>query len=57
VAGYPSITVPAGSIHGLPVGISFFGRAWSEPILLRLAFAFEQHTKARRVPNFLPTLV
>jgi amidase len=56
VAGYPSITVPAGQISGLPVGISFFGRAWSEPKLLRVAFAFEQATKARRLPQFRPTL-
>jgi len=56
VAGYPSITVPAGEVLGLPVGISFFGRAWSEPALLRIAFAFEQRTKARRSPRFLPTL-
>ncbi len=52
VAGYPSITVPAGFVFGLPVGISFFGRAYSEPILLKLAYAFEQVTKARRAPTF-----
>lgn len=52
VAGYPSITVPAGQIRGLPVGISFFGPAWSEGPLLRMAFAFEQKTNARRVPLF-----
>jgi amidase len=55
VAGYPSITVPAGFVYGLPVGISFFGRAWSEPVLLKLAFAFEQATKFRKQPRFLPT--
>ena len=52
VAGYPHITVPAGLVRGLPVGISFFGPAWSEPALLRLAYSFEQATKARQPPGF-----
>jgi amidase len=56
IAGYPSITVPAGFVAGLPVGISFFGRAYSEPVLLKLAFGFEQATKLRQPPRFLPTL-
>jgi amidase len=56
VAGYPNITVPAGDILGLPVGISFFGRAWSEPTLLKIAFAFEQGTKVRKPPKFWPTI-
>ena len=56
VAGYPHITVPAGFVRGLPVGVSFFGPAWSEPVLLKLAYAYEQLTKARRAPRFLPTV-
>ena len=55
-AGYPNISVPAGDVLGLPVGVSFFGPAWSEPTLIRLAYAFEQTTAARIVPRFLPTL-
>lgn len=51
-AGYPNITVPAGFVLGLPIGISFFGRAWSEPALLKIAYAFEQATKVRRAPGF-----
>ena len=53
VAGYPHITVPAGFIKGLPVGLSFFGRAWSEPVLLKLAYSFEQETRFRKPPQFL----
>jgi len=52
-AGYPSITVPMGFIDELPVGISFFGRAWSEPILLEIAYAYEQGTKHRKAPHFI----
>jgi amidase len=55
VAGYPHITVPAGYIFGLPVGISFFGTAWQEPTLIRFAYAFEQATQFRRQPRYLPT--
>ena len=56
VAGYPNINVPAGFVFGLPVGISFFGRAWSEPTLIKIAYAFEQLTKVRKPPKFLSTL-
>jgi amidase len=55
VAGYPNITVPAGYIFGLPVGISFFGKAYSEPTLIKIAYAYEQATKFRKPPKFLPT--
>jgi amidase len=55
VAGYPHITVPAGYIFGLPVGISFFAGAWQEPALIRIAYAFEQSTRVRVPPKFLPT--
>jgi amidase len=56
VAGYPSISVPMGFVYGLPVNLSFFGRPWSEPTLIRIGFAFEQATKHRRAPRFLPTI-
>ena len=56
VAGYPNINVPAGFVFELPVGISFFGRAWSEPTLIKIAYAFEQLTKVRKPPKFLPTM-
>ena len=56
VAGYPSVSVPMGYAWGLPVNLSFFGGAWSEPTLIRLAYAFEQITMHRKAPKFLPTL-
>jgi amidase len=55
VAGYPHITVPMGFYRGLPIGLSFFGRAWSEPTLIRIAYAYEQATRHRRPPAFAPT--
>ncbi len=56
VAGYPHITVPAGFVFGLPIGISFFGRAWSESVLLKIAYGFEQASHKRQKPEFLPTV-
>ena len=56
IAGYPDISVPMGFVSGLPAGISFFGRAWSEPMLIRVAYAFEQATQHRKAPTFAPTL-
>ncbi|HSR65877.1 MAG TPA: amidase [Xanthomonadaceae bacterium] len=56
VAGYPSLTVPMGESHGLPLGIVFMGPAWSEPRLVELGYAFEQRARARKAPRFLPTV-
>ncbi len=57
MAGYPHITVPMGMVHGLPVGLSFIAGAWQEPVILGLAYAFEQATRQREAPKFLPTLL
>ncbi len=54
IVGYPIVTLPAGFVHGLPVGISFMGGAFSEPVLIKLAYAFEQATKIRQAPTFKP---
>lgn len=56
IAGYPDVTVPMGFVSGLPVGVSFFGRRWSEPVLLRIAYAYEQATNHRTPPAFAATL-
>ena len=56
IAGYPHITVPAGQVHGLPVGLSFIAGAWAEPTLFKLAYAFEQATRLRRAPTFVKSV-
>lgn len=56
IAGYPDISVPMGLVAGLPVGLSFFGTAWSEPTLLKVAYAYEQATRRREAPTYQPTL-
>ncbi|HEX7959741.1 MAG TPA: amidase family protein, partial [Terriglobales bacterium] len=56
VSGYPNINVPVGYVFGLPFGMSIFGKAYSEPKLIKIAYAFEQATKFRKVPQFLPSL-
>jgi amidase len=55
VAGYPAITVPMGFIENLPVGVTFFGKAWSEPVLIEIAYSYEQGTKHRKAPKYLLT--
>lgn len=52
ISGYPNITVPMGMVQGLPVGLSFFGRAWSEPVLIEITYAYEQASKHRSAPKF-----
>jgi amidase len=53
ISGYPAITVPMGFIDNLPVGVTFFGRAWSEPLLLEIAYSYEQGTKHRKAPEYI----
>jgi len=55
ISGYPAITVPLGFVENLPVGITFFGRAWSEPVLIEIAYSYEQNTKHRKAPKYLVT--
>ncbi len=57
ISGYPAVTLPMGFIHGLPIGISIFGRAWSEPVLLKIAYGFEQATRHRKAPGFKKSLM
>jgi len=56
VAGYPNVNVPIGFVSELPIGMSIFGKAWSEPTLIKIAYAYEQATRMRRAPKFIPTL-
>jgi amidase len=56
MSGFPSVTVPAGDVSGLPVGIAFVGEAFAEPRLIQIAYAFEQATRARLEPAFVPSL-
>ena len=56
ISGYPSITVPGATLQGLPMGLTFIGKRWSEPLLIKLAYSFEQKTKVRKPPEFVPTL-
>ena len=53
ISGYPAITVPMGFVDDLPVGVTFFGRAWTEPLLLEIAYSFEQGTKHRKAPKYI----
>ena len=56
ISGYPSISVPGATVQGLPVGLTFMGKRWSEPTLIKFAYAFEQKTKVRKPPEFIPSL-